>query len=99
MSTKEKDEIRLGSAAEDLFIEIFMDTFGAEKTNYIAIQYPFTDIYGNNRFIDFALESEGQKVAIEIDGETYHNPNKVSQDKYYDDLLKQNSLIYSNWKV
>lgn len=99
MSTKEKDEIKLGSAAEDLFIEIFMDTFGAEKANYITIQYPFTDIYGNNRFIDFALESEGQKVAIEIDGETYHNPSKVSQDKYYDDLLKQNSLIYNNWKV
>lgn len=99
MSAKEKDEIRLGSAAEDLFIEIFMDTFGAENANYITVQYPFVDIYGNNRFIDFALESEGQKVAIEIDGETYHNPNKVSQNKYYDDLLKQNSLIYNNWKV
>lgn len=99
MSAKEKDEIRLGSAAEDLFIEIFMDTFGAENANYITVQYPFVDIYGNNRFIDFALESEGQKVGIEIDGETYHNPNKVSQNKYYDDLLKQNSLIYSNWKV
>lgn len=99
MSAKDKDEIRLGSAAEDLFVEIFMDTFGAENANYITVQYPFVDIYGNNRFIDFALESEGQKVAIEIDGETYHNPNKVSQNKYYDDLLKQNSLIYNNWKV
>ena len=29
----------------------------------------------------------------------YHNPNKVSSNKYYDDLLKQNSLIYQNWKV
>lgn len=99
MSARDKDEIRLGSAAEDLFIEIFMDTFGAENANYITVQYPFVDIYGNNRFIDFALESEGQKIAIEIDGETYHNPNKVSQNKYYDDLLKQNSLIYNNWKV
>lgn len=99
MSTKENDEIKLGSAAEDLFIEIFMDTFGAEKANYITIQYPFVDIYGNNRFIDFALESEGQKVAIEIDGETYHNPNKVSQNKYYDDVLKQNSLVHNNWKI
>ena len=31
----------------------------------------------NRRFIDFALESESVKIAIEIDGETYHNPNKV----------------------
>lgn len=42
---------------------------------------------------------DGEKVAVEIDGETYHNPNKVSNEKYYDDLLKQNSLIYENWKV
>lgn len=39
------------------------------------------------------------KLAIEIDGETYHNPSKVSENKYADDLLKQNSLIYDNWKV
>lgn len=26
----------------------------------------------------------GEKIAVEIDGETYHNPNKVSGNKYYD---------------
>jgi hypothetical protein len=63
-------------------------------------------IANNNRTIDtssgfivLALEYEGEKIAIEIDGETYHNPNKISRNKYYDDLLKQNSLIYNNWKV
>lgn len=93
------EKIRLGSVAEDKFIELFSDVFGIENTKYIFIQYPFTDIYGNNRFIDFAIESSGEKIAIEIDGETYHNPSKVSSNKYYDDLLKQNSLIYDNWKV
>ena len=57
------------------------------------------DIYGRHRYIDFALESPKSKIAIEIDGETYHNPSKVSENKYADDLLKQNSLIYDNWKV
>ncbi len=57
------------------------------------------DIYGRHRYIDFALESPESKIAIEIDGETYHNPCKVSENKYADDLLKQNSLIYDNWKV
>lgn len=89
----------LASVAEDLFVEVFCDTFGPEKTQYLSIQYPFVDIYGNRRFIDFALESESLRIAIEIDGETFHNPNKVSSNKYYDDLLKQNSLIYNNWKV
>lgn len=43
---------------------------------------------GNRRSIDFALESEDLKIAIEIDEETYHNPNKLSSNKYYDDLVK-----------
>jgi len=90
---------RLHSYAEDLFVQLFCDTFGPEKSEYLFIQYPFVDIYGNNRYIDFALLSENLKIAIEIDGERYHNPRKVSRNKYYDDLLKQNSLIYSNWKV
>lgn len=98
-----ENEIRystsLASVAEDLFVEVFCDAFGPEKTQYLSVQYPFVDIYGNRRFIDFALESESLRIAIEIDGETFHNPNKVSSNKYYDDLLKQNSLIYSDWKV
>ena len=60
---------------------------------------PCVDIYGRHRYIDFALESPESKIAIEIDGETYHNPSKVSENKYADDLLKQNSLVYDNWKV
>ena len=89
----------LSSIAEDLFLELFCDVFGPEKTQYLSVQHPFVDIYGNRRFIDFALENDGVKIAIEIDGENFHNPNIVSGNKYYDDLLKQNSLIFFNWKV
>lgn len=87
------------SAAEDLFIELFCDVFGPEKSGFLCLQYPVVDIYGNSRTIDFALESEGMKIAIEIDGETFHNPRMISGNKYNDDLLKQNSLIFHNWKV
>lgn len=97
--TNIKSTGKLHSYAEDLFIKLFCDVFGPEKSQYLFIQYPFRDIYGNSRYIDFALLSQNTKIAIEIDGERYHNPNKVSSDKYYDDLLKQNSLIYNNWKV
>ncbi|MFA9399120.1 MAG: DEAD/DEAH box helicase, partial [Clostridiaceae bacterium] len=93
------EKIHLGSYAEDLFLEIFCETFGPEKSNYLGIQYPFVDIYGKHRNIDFALESNGTKIAIEIDGETYHDPSKISSEKYYDDLLKQNSLVSDNWKI
>ena len=88
-----------GSSAEDLFIELFSDTFGAEKAGYLYSQYPFSDIYQNSRFADFLIENGGRKVAIEIDDEASHNPKLVSQDKFYDDLLKQNSMIYLGWDV
>ena len=78
---------------------MFCEAFGPEKTENLQVQYPCVDIYGRHRYIDFALESPESKIAIEVDGETYHNPSKVSENKYADDLLKQNSLIYDNWKV
>ena len=90
---------KVNSIAEDLFIELFCDVFGPKNSRYIYIQHPIVDIYGNRRYIDFAMEAEDQKIAIEIDGETYHNPDRISSNKYYDDLLKQNSMIYDNWKV
>ena len=89
----------VASVAEDLFVELFCDVFGPDKTQYLSVQHPFVDIYGNRRYIDFALESDELKLAIEIDGETFHNPQKISGNKYHDDLLKQNSLIFQNWKV
>ena len=88
-----------GSVAEDRFIEIFCLALGPENTKFLYTQHPFVDIYGNNRFIDFALETDREKIAIEIDGESYHNPKIVSDNKYQDDLLKQNSLIYNGWKI
>lgn len=89
----------VNSRAEELFVQLFCEAFGPEKTENLQVQYPCVDICGRHRYIDFALESPESKIAIEIDGETYHNPSKVSENKYADDLLKQNSLVYDNWKV
>ena len=91
--------LQLSSGAEDKFIELFSEVFGIENTQYLAIQYPFVDMYGNNRYIDFALESKNIKIAIEVDGEFIHDKRKVSDEKYYDELLRQNSIIHQNWKL
>lgn len=88
-----------GSQAEDLFIEIFADTFGAEKAGYLYSQYPFFDIYQNARYADFVCESGAKRISIEIDDEASHNPRLVSFDKFTDDLLKQNSMINLGWDV
>ena len=88
-----------GSAPENLFIELFSDAFGAEKAAFLYPQYHFTDIYQNDRYADFFLENGGKRIAIEIDDEASHNPSVVSRNKFYDDLLKQNSMIHNGWDV
>jgi superfamily II DNA or RNA helicase len=88
-----------GNVAEDLFIELFSDTFGAEKAGYLYSQYPFYDIYQNSRFADFLVENGAHRVAIEIDDEASHNKNIISQNKFYDHLLKQNSMVHLGWDV
>lgn len=87
------------SSAEERFVQLFCDVFGAEKGEFVYLQHPFVDIYGNHRTIDFAIKTSDDRIAFEIDGETWHNPGKVSQEKYVDDLLKQNSLVHDGWKV
>ena len=88
-----------GSSAEDLFIELFADTFGAEKAGYLYSQYPFYDIYQNARFADFVLENGATRVAIEIDDQASHDPSHISVDKFCDDLLKQNSMVHLGWDI
>ena len=93
------EAVSVSSSAEDLFVQLFCTTFGPDKAGELYVQHPFVDIYGRHRWIDFAVETPVEKIAIEIDGETYHNPKKVSDEKYVDDLLKQNSMVYKDWRV
>lgn len=87
------------SGAEDRFIELFCEAFGPEKGQYVYLQYPTVDIYGGHRSIDFALQTPDGRVAIEVDGNTWHQPGIISEEKYHDDLLKQNSMVFDGWRV
>jgi superfamily II DNA or RNA helicase len=88
-----------GSLPEDLFTLLFSQMFGLEKASLLAPQYPVTDIYGNSRFVDYALQTTDGKVAFEIDGLTWHHPAAVTVADYEDQLLRQNSLIHLGWRV
>ena len=51
----------VNSRAEELFVQLFCEAFGPEKTENLQVQYPCVDIYGRHRYIDFALESSNPK--------------------------------------
>lgn len=81
-----------GNVAEDLFIGLFSETFGAEKAGYLYSQYHFYDIYQNSRYADFVLENGARRVAIEIDDETSHNKSLVASNKFPE---KERALCYT----
>jgi superfamily II DNA or RNA helicase len=99
MSQESGDRAATSSAPEDLFAELFTQVFGLDKALLLASQYPVSDIYGNSRFIDFALRTRNERVAFEIDGLTWHVPDATSVEKYEDDLLRQNSLVHLGWRL
>ncbi len=87
------------SSPEDLFAELFTQVFGIEKIPLLTPEFPFEDIYGGSRFVDFALRTLDERVAFEIDGLIWHVPDGERIGKYEDDLLKQNSLVHQGWRV
>lgn len=83
------------SVPEDVFVDIFTEVFGIGKIQYLMYEYPFLDIYGMGRYIDYAVQTSSLKYAFEIDGIYYHS----NPDQFESDLVKQNSLISKNWRV
>jgi superfamily II DNA or RNA helicase len=86
-------------ATEERFVELFQDVFGPAAAAKLVPQYPYLDIEGHSRYIDFALESLLDRYAIEIDGETYHHPAVLGHVAFADQLVRQNSLTHEGWRV
>jgi superfamily II DNA or RNA helicase len=84
---------------QDLFADLFAEVFGLEKAQLLAPEYPVEDIYGGSRFIDFALRTLDEKIALEVDGLTWHVPDAEAIHEYEDQLLRQNSLVHQGWRV
>lgn len=87
------------SEPEDIFVELFAEVFGLEKVQALTKDFPVEDIYGNGRYIDYAIRTAEHRIAFEVDGLTWHLPSAIPVAKYEDDLLRQNSLIHDGWRV
>src|SRR5262245_25940137 len=99
MAKSTPDRQPTSTQPEDLFGGLFADVFGLEKACLLVPQHPVTDIDGNTRYIDFALRTVAERVAVEIDGLTWHVPDPDRARDYEDALLRQNSLVHQGWRV
>ena len=84
---------------EELFERLFTDTFGDTALYALEREYPCTDINGHFRYIDYLLHTKHGKVAIELNGESFHHPACIGHKKYRSQLIKQNSLTASGIRV
>jgi len=87
------------SWAEVLVVDIFCSLFGQDKRNYLIRHHnvPFKDTEGRTRLHDFVILTQAKRIAIEIEGESYHNPLLVGEEKFSDDLLRGNAQILQGW--
>jgi len=82
-----------------LCIEVIQQVLTENSYQFIYPQYVFQEESGKTRRIDFAIVSQNSKIAIELDGYTYHAEGIVTPDKFSDDLQRQNELSLAGWTI
>ncbi|UYN85536.1 MAG: DEAD/DEAH box helicase family protein [Cyclobacteriaceae bacterium] len=91
---------RILQESEKLFVQDFLfPLLGKENIKYVIPQYPFIDSEGRTRRIDFALVKDGKKLALEVNGETYHAEGIIPNEMFDDNLNRQNEILNAGWHL
>jgi len=89
---------RITQESEILFVRDFLfPLLGSKKIKYVVPQHPFLDSEGRSRRIDFAIRFEDQKIALEVNGETYHAEGIIPNEMFDDNLNRQNEILNAGW--
>jgi hypothetical protein len=89
---------RITQESEELFVREFLyPLFGEKHIKYVVPQYPFIDSEGRARRIDFGVLYEGKKIALEVNGETYHAEGIIPNENFDDNLNRQNEILNAGW--
>ena len=89
---------RITQESENLFIRDFLyPLLGKEKIKYVVPQYPFIDSEGRSRRIDFGIVFNNKRVALEVNGETYHAEGIIPNEMFDDNLNRQNEILNAGW--
>jgi superfamily II DNA or RNA helicase len=89
---------RITQESEELFVcDFLFPLFGEKNIKYVVPQYPFIDSEGRARRIDFGILYEGRKIALEVNGETYHAEGIIPNENFDDNLNRQNEILNAGW--
>lgn len=91
---------RITQDSERLFvIEFLFPILGKNNIKFVVPQYPFIDSEGRKRRIDFALNKDGKKIALEVNGETYHAEGVIPHEMFDDNLNRQNEILGAGYQL
>ncbi|WP_286913387.1 DEAD/DEAH box helicase family protein [Flavobacterium sp. UBA4197] len=89
---------RITQESEILFVREFLfPLLGSEKMKHVVPQYPFIDSEGRSRRIDFGIVFNNKRVALEVNGETYHAEGIIPNEMFDDNLNRQNEILNAGW--
>ena len=89
---------RITQESEILFVRDFLyPLFGEKQIKYVVPQYLFIDSEGRARRIDFGIVYEGRKIALEVNGESYHAEGIIPNENFDDNLNRQNEILNAGW--
>lgn len=87
------------SFLEHYFENVFFELYGEDSFKYLNKEEQLVGFYGENIFIDYSIEKQNIKIAIEENGESYHHPQKIGGEDYQKQLMKQNAIVFQGYKV
>jgi Type III restriction enzyme, res subunit len=90
---------RITQDSERLFVQDFLFPLLGANLAKIIPQHPFLDSTGRSRRIDFAFVSDGAKLALEVNGETYHAEGIIPNEMFDDNLYRQNEILNNGYKL
>lgn len=92
-------EGRIKQASERLFVEEFLYPLLGSKIEYIEPQRSFIDSTGKCRYIDFAYVGPKTRIALEVNGETYHAEGIIPNEMFDDNLFRQNEILHLGYRL
>ncbi len=90
---------RINQASERLLVDEFLWPLLGAKLRVILPQRQFIDSTGKSRRIDFSYVEGKTKLAIEVNGETYHAEGIVPNEMFDDNLFRQNEILREGYKL
>jgi superfamily II DNA or RNA helicase len=90
---------KLTQESERLFVDEFLYPLLGPNLLRIAPQHPFLDSTGRSRKIDFAYADGNTRLALEVNGETYHAEGIIPNDMFDDNLFRQNEILTNGYRL